>query len=759
MGSRVPKSSLFKKYILSYLIVFSIPLIFFLVVINNVYIQNLQEEREAANQTLLEQASLQLDEQIMEMNAIGNQIKYSATGYLPMTTSDDAVKYAEYLKTHDISARSTDGIYIVLPNQNKVISHKGAMSLSALLHNTIDFEVMEQERLIEELSSPTEKISVYSLNRGNGNAGTRKKVFYYMMPLRGAGDNQGTLVFVMNTDSVSANLETMRGAEGEISYIIDGQGDVLISRSEISDLSRNDLYSVTDAILTKGSATINKADYIASSKTNSLTGWTLVSLVEARRFYLPLYRILLLLALFIFGLALIGTIVSYYFATKHYRPIKRLTNSFLLDGDNINDELLFLQTNISRTKLEKEKLNRLMNDQAPVVRNAALLNLIEGKHLQDEKFLSSLTEIGLQFPHALFSLLIIEFKELAQEAEKVINIEKVVQALNEEEAILEDIHLEAVVPYLRNDQILIIVNMQKNSKQQWDRVLTFIEDQVDTENPSERENWHIAIGNTYDSLLKVKNAYIEATLVLEKPGLENQPSNTHFFNDLMNKTSNEQAQEVFQYPQEELMLLLQSIKKGNKTTSLEMLDQLFETIDASIHISIAKQAVIADVFNNILQLTVDMDMSNQYEKIYSLNDFANTKTTKPVLAEIVISSCDRIQEREQTQSTEIKQQVVDYIYENYASPDISLSNIAAVNNISISYVSRLIKEETGESFSNMVQTLRMNRFKELLIESSDSIKDLITQIGYYDASNFTRKFRKENGITPSEYRNLYQTNA
>ena len=108
------------------------------------------------------------------------------------------------------------------------------------------------------------------------------------------------------------------------------------------------------------------------------------------------------------------------------------------------------------------------------------------------------------------------------------------------------------------------------------------------------------------------------------------------------------------------------------------------------------------------------------------------------------------------ESQNLEKQVVKYIYDHYASPDISLEEIASENDISISYVSKLVKEETGESFSNILQNLRMEKFKELLLTTDQPIKELVQEVGYYDVSNFTRKFRKENNIMPGEYRKKFK---
>ncbi len=58
------------------------------------------------------------------------------------------------------------------------------------------------------------------------------------------------------------------------------------------------------------------------------------------------------------------------------------------------------------------------------------------------------------------------------------------------------------------------------------------------------------------------------------------------------------------------------------------------------------------------------------------------------------------------------------------------------------------------TFSKYIQELRMEKIKQALIESDRPIKDIIREAGYYDVSNYTRKFRTLVGVTPGQFRTL-----
>ncbi|WP_240644669.1 response regulator [Paenibacillus paeoniae] len=81
--------------------------------------------------------------------------------------------------------------------------------------------------------------------------------------------------------------------------------------------------------------------------------------------------------------------------------------------------------------------------------------------------------------------------------------------------------------------------------------------------------------------------------------------------------------------------------------------------------------------------------------------------------------------------------------------DLSLHSLAERMYVNSSYLSRLFKKETGESFSGYVLSRRMERAKELLL-SEAKVYDAANAVGYRDLSYFAKVFRKYWGMAPSD---------
>lgn len=102
-------------------------------------------------------------------------------------------------------------------------------------------------------------------------------------------------------------------------------------------------------------------------------------------------------------------------------------------------------------------------------------------------------------------------------------------------------------------------------------------------------------------------------------------------------------------------------------------------------------------------------------------------------------------------SQEYFDKIEHYLKLNLGKP-IMLMELCHQFGISQPYMSRLFRKYSGNSFSQHLTELRMNRAKELFREKPDSfIKDVAAMVGYEDQFYFSRLFRSYTGKSPSEF--------
>lgn len=96
--------------------------------------------------------------------------------------------------------------------------------------------------------------------------------------------------------------------------------------------------------------------------------------------------------------------------------------------------------------------------------------------------------------------------------------------------------------------------------------------------------------------------------------------------------------------------------------------------------------------------------------------------------------------------------VKNYIAEHYSEP-LTRESLASLVYLNADYLSRLFKKYTGLTLMDYVIWERMERAKQMLLESSLSVSEIALEVGYSNTAYFTKMFKKHtNGVTPREYR-------
>lgn len=143
-------------------------------------------------------------------------------------------------------------------------------------------------------------------------------------------------------------------------------------------------------------------------------------------------------------------------------------------------------------------------------------------------------------------------------------------------------------------------------------------------------------------------------------------------------------------------------------------------------------------------------LSDTIEKIYSCH-------TRKDLLEILKKALGFMADRRKGEQADRKQRtaqgILDYIGEHYTE-DISLDILSDYFKISKTYINRLLKNNTGKSFLEILLECRLAKAEELISENRYKIYEVAEMVGYHDLSYFIRAFKKKYGVTPNVYRRI-----
>jgi len=159
-------------------------------------------------------------------------------------------------------------------------------------------------------------------------------------------------------------------------------------------------------------------------------------------------------------------------------------------------------------------------------------------------------------------------------------------------------------------------------------------------------------------------------------------------------------------------------------------------------VSIATAAQIARVTNRTIYLwarqgRIHVSRSNKEARI--------CKVSLEIAAKYVIQAGGNLIDRR-------VKLVIKLVEQQYARNDPTLSKMAKQVGLSIWYLPRLFKRNTGLSFGEYLRNLRLKNAERLLQDTTLSIKEIAAAVGYKYVSDFDHHFKSVYGICPGEYR-------
>lgn len=135
-------------------------------------------------------------------------------------------------------------------------------------------------------------------------------------------------------------------------------------------------------------------------------------------------------------------------------------------------------------------------------------------------------------------------------------------------------------------------------------------------------------------------------------------------------------------------------------------------------------------------LAVQYAMSIGENQVILYNEIENSKVAASVNKD---SIADKIEE---------------YVLNNFTRQDFSVDEIAEEVNLSLGYIRQIFRSEKGVTLNDYIISCRIDKAKELLINTDNTAKDISEAVGYYDNRYFYTLFKKKVGMTTEEFRKL-----
>lgn len=93
-----------------------------------------------------------------------------------------------------------------------------------------------------------------------------------------------------------------------------------------------------------------------------------------------------------------------------------------------------------------------------------------------------------------------------------------------------------------------------------------------------------------------------------------------------------------------------------------------------------------------------------------------------------------------------------YIKDNYMKPELSIEEVSNYLSLSVGYFSLIFHKETNETFTDYLIRVRLDKAKDLIVNSNLKLYEISNLVGYENATYFSTIFKKNVGFSPSEFK-------
>ncbi len=204
--------------------------------------------------------------------------------------------------------------------------------------------------------------------------------------------------------------------------------------------------------------------------------------------------------------------------------------------------------------------------------------------------------------------------------------------------------------------------------------------------------------------------------------------------------------------------LLDAVKLANAEKAKDLLEQLLRHVFATEMSPQEYQVPLSRLLNNLL-ITMQESGISLKQIYYGTGTLFEELLDCHIVAEIedwfwtaVIHPMIKVfRDRQDAQYHNISEKIIELIH-RYYDTDLTLEECASRLHYNANYLSSVFRKETNYFFSEYLSAYRFQIAKKWLAETDIPVKDIAAKLRYNNSQNFIRSFRKQEGITPGQYR-------
>lgn len=220
----------------------------------------------------------------------------------------------------------------------------------------------------------------------------------------------------------------------------------------------------------------------------------------------------------------------------------------------------------------------------------------------------------------------------------------------------------------------------------------------------------------------------------------------------------ESRNKVSGFSEKDPVTLINALHAGNLKEAVDTYYAIFESIKSD------RYADLCLALNKLQQLTLEflrklgLSCTEQTPMEDRLREMGSSDQLHQYFRELFEKIADLQTAQKQQKMQLTAQQIARRIESGFDDPKLSAQEIAEEMGMSTIYLGRIFRAINGKAISDYINEIRIQHAKKLLIDTDQTVTEIVRLIGYENPKYFFVLFKRATGITPLQYRAAYLKN-
>lgn len=712
-----------------------------------------------ANFGMLEQVQQLVDSRIQEVSRISLQLSLNPNVTWLLHNSDrshgDAQLHAVALMKEmgnfiNVST-FTDSLFLYFRDRQIILTPTHQSDPQLYFKRIQSFRQVDMPQVLAKPQS--QSFTMQELTEND----TSRKVLTYIqsLPLDEGISPKGAIVILIQEQKMLELLQRIDWEGKSSNFILDQSGQVLVATGERSEAAQSVLPELTTD---SGSfAWEEQGDNLLVSYTTGENGWKYVTVVPNDIVMQPIQRVQTLFLLLLFLGVGAGLVIACVMAYRNYRPIQDMLRTIqkrhALSGLEKRNEYEVISSTLLQAFEEEQSLKKTLEKQAPLIQSNFIGRLIKGNVDIASLDQASLDFMNVRLDQHSYRVILVQIEDGSEH--RIAGSE---QELTLVRFLLTNLSIERLqgrgyVVELERDRLAILEFLGEEPGMGKDDWIHELKGQAEAQL---QLSLTLAVGLVQEKLEHIWRSYLDSLVALERRVVIG--GDAVIFHEPHSSKG-----PVFHYPIEFEVQLMNYAKTGDYESAVHVLTQVYEanfTANEGITPEMTR-FLFMELLGSLLKVKHATVPAEEIppELADPVAFFAHHHTAPEMLNQVkhlLRELCKSAKITRTDTNERLYTGIRSFIATNYQDGNLSLVMIADQFGITPPYLSAFFKKYGQINLSDYIAEYRVEQAKVMLIEHELTVGEISRRVGYSNHIGFGRVFKKLEGITPSQYRELHQ---